>query len=174
MIRLVRTTTLTDLRTALDEACVERDRLRSERDAARAEAANAMDFAIRAEAVAEAQLHQLTQVYADRLQAERDAARAEGELKALRAQALLDNEDRAVLRALLRTVRRQRADRVYALLRCGQLHSVHASVEAAEAAAEAEGAPRSRWTTLPVGAAMPPAADVPWRVQPLPLGGLDA
>ncbi|WP_228974985.1 hypothetical protein [Streptomyces sp. DH12] len=99
--------------------------------------------------------------------------RAEGELKALRAQALLDTEDRAVLRALLRTARKQNAalDRVYVLFRRGALHSVHASLEAAEAAAEAEGAPRSGWTTHPPGAAMPPAADVLWRVQPLPLGG---
>ncbi|WP_411575189.1 hypothetical protein [Streptomyces fradiae] len=174
MIRLVRTTTLTDLYAARDEARAECDRLRAERDAARAEAATATDSAIRAEAVAETQLRQLTQAHADRLQAQRDSARAEGELQVLRNQALLDTEDRAVLRALLRTARRQRADRVYALLRRGQLHSVHASMEAAEAVAEAEGAPRSGWTTLPVGAAMPPAADVPWRVQPLPLGGLDA
>ncbi|MGW9612657.1 hypothetical protein [Streptomyces diastaticus] len=38
--------------------------------------------------------------------------------------------------------------------------------------AEAEGAPRSGWTSLGPGAAMPPAAEVPWRIQPLPLGGV--
>lgn len=173
MIRVVRTTTLADLRAALEQARVEHDRLRAERDAARTEAATATDSAIRAEATAEAQLRRLAQAHADRLRAERGAARAEGELAALRAQVLLDTEDRAVLRALLRTARRQqRADRVYVLFRRGALHSVHVSMEAAEAAAEAEGAPRSGWTTHPAGAAMPPAAEVTWRVQPLPLGGL--
>ncbi|WP_228978443.1 hypothetical protein [Streptomyces sp. DH12] len=157
---------MSDLHAALDEA-------RAERDAARTEAATATDSAIRAESVVESQLHQLARSHADRLQAERDAARAEGELAALRAQALLDTEDRAVLRALLRTARRRStADRVYALFRRGALHSVHATLEAAEAAAEAEGAPRSGWATQPAGAGTPSAAEVAWRVQPLPLGGL--
>lgn len=99
-------------------------------------------------------------------------AHAEGELAVLRAQALLDTEDRAALRALLRTARKNnRTDRVYVLFRRGALHSVHASIEAAEAAAEAEGAPRSGWTSHSPGAALPPAAEVAWRVQQLPLGG---
>lgn len=120
-----------------------------------------------AAARAEAQQHRQA---AEKLRA--DLAHAEGELAVLRAQALLDTEDRAALRALLRAARKtSRTDRVYVLFRRGELHSVHATVEAAEAAAEAEGAPRSGWTAHPPGAALPPAAEVAWRVQPLPLGG---
>jgi hypothetical protein len=74
---------------------------------------------------------------------------------------------------LLRAARKQeaRADRVYVLFRYGRLHSVHTSREAAEIAAEGEGAPRSGWTSQLPGAAMPPADEVTWRVQPLKLGG---
>jgi hypothetical protein len=99
------------------------------------------------------------------------AARAEGELTALRAQHLLDTEDRVALRMLLRTARRQQArtDRVYVLFHYGRLHSLHATQDAAEAAAEAEGAPRSGWTATPPGAAAPPASEVTWRTQQLPL-----
>lgn len=102
---------------------------------------------------------------------ERDDARAEAE--ASREQVLLDAEDRVALRMLLRTVRRQaaRADRVYVLYRKGELHSVHLSQESAEESAEAEGAPRSGWTKGTPGAAMPPAVEVAWQVQALPLGG---
>ncbi|MEU3050112.1 hypothetical protein [Streptomyces sp. NPDC006984] len=138
---------------------------RQGRDQALAEAAAATDAAIRAEAVAEQQQCRLDRAHADR-------GRAEGELDALRAQSLLDTEDRQALRTLLRITRKQQhADRVYVLFRHGRLHSVHATLDAAEAAAEAEGAPRSGWTTHPPGAAMPPAAEVTWRVQPLPVGG---
>ncbi|WP_432095672.1 hypothetical protein [Streptomyces sp. bgisy100] len=101
-----------------------------------------------------------------------DTARLEGELAVLRAQSLLDTEDRQALRTLLRITRKQAGhDRVYALFHHGRLHSIHATSDAAESAAEAEGAPSSGWTTHPPGAAMPPAAEVIWRVQPLPLGG---
>ncbi|MGW6412352.1 hypothetical protein ACWF95_34910 [Streptomyces vinaceus] len=102
-----------------------------------------------------------------------DAARAEGELAALRPQLLLDTEDRAALRMLLRITRKQgsAAARVYVLFHRGVLHSVHASVEAAEFAAEAEGADPEGWTSHTPGAALPPAVEVVWRVQPLPLGG---
>ncbi|MFP8886815.1 hypothetical protein [Streptomyces mangrovi] len=102
-----------------------------------------------------------------------ELAAVRAELETLRAQHLLDAEDRVALRALLRTVRKQadRSDRVWVLFRHGELHSVHASVEAAEEAAEAEGAPRSGWTSHTPGAALPPAAEVAWRVQSLPLGG---
>jgi hypothetical protein len=109
---------------------------------------------------------------------ERDDARAEAEsarkqVEAALAQVLLDAEDRVALRALLRTARKQSKalDRVFVLFRHGSLHSVHASMDAAEGAAEAEGAPRSGWTSQPPGAAMPPADQVAWRVQPLKLGG---
>ncbi|MGA4803621.1 hypothetical protein [Streptomyces lavendulocolor] len=162
MLRLIRTATLAALRSDLDAA-------RRDRDDARTDAATANDSAIRAEDVAQTQLRQLAQAHADRLRAEREAARAEGELTALRAQSLLDTEDRAALRALLRTARKARADRVYVLFRLGELHSIHASHDAAEAAAEEQGAPRDGWTTLPPGAALPPAHQVPWRVQSLPL-----
>ncbi|MDT0432897.1 hypothetical protein [Streptomyces salyersiae] len=103
-----------------------------------------------------------------------DLARARGELGPLRAQHLLDIEDRVVLRTLLRTARRQRdrADRVHVLFRNGQLHSLHATSDAAEIAAEAEGAPRSGWTAHAPGAALPSAAEVTWRIQQLPLGGV--
>ncbi|MFE9222610.1 hypothetical protein ACFYN3_40745 [Streptomyces lavendulae] len=96
-----------------------------------------------------------------------------GELRAMRPEQLLDTEDRAVLRTLLRISRkRQTAPRVYVLFHRGQLHSVHATVEAAEGAAEAEGAPAGGWTSYTPGAALPSAAEVVWRVQPLPLGGV--
>lgn len=146
MIAVVRTRTLRTLRADLAQA-----------EAAAADA--------RAEAARHRQDAATAQI--------RAAARTEGELETLRAQMLLDTEDRAALRMLLRTVRKQRAalDRVYALFHHGRLHSVHTSLEAAEAAAEAEGAPRSGWTTHTPGAALPPAAEVTWRVQPLRLGG---
>lgn len=135
-----------------------------------AEAAEADATATRAEAASHRQAVEELRAALARTTA--DAARAEGELEALRAQALLDTEDRAALRMLLRTTRKQsRANRVYALFRRGQLHSVHATIETAEAAAEAEGASRDGWTTHTPGAALPPAAEVQWRVQPLPLGG---
>lgn len=111
---------------------------------------------------------------------ERDAARAEVEaarlqVEAALAQVLLDAEDRVALRALLRTARKQAKalDRVFVLFRYGALHSVHVSREAAEVAAEAEGAPRSGWTSLSPGAGEPPAHQVSWRVQPLKLGGTE-
>jgi hypothetical protein len=128
------------------------------------EAATATDSAIRAETVAET-------LRADLARAIAAAARTEGELTALRAQHLLDTEDRVALRALLRTARRQQArgDRVYVLFHHGRLYGVYATQDAAEIAAEAEGAPRDGWTTQAPGAAMPPASEVTWRVQPLPL-----
>ncbi|MEU0060731.1 hypothetical protein [Streptomyces sp. NPDC006334] len=98
-------------------------------------------------------------------------ARAEGELAVLRAQTHLDAEDRIVLRMLLRTVRNQTVDRrkIAVLLRRGELHSAHATPEAAEAAAVADGAPPEGWVTVAPGTPLPPAADVLWRVTVLPL-----
>ncbi|MEU2770710.1 hypothetical protein ABZ628_28805 [Streptomyces diastaticus] len=63
----------------------------------------------------------------------------------------------AELRAVIQQVTRERDD---------------ARAERDQEHAEAEGAPRSGWTSLGPGAAMPPAAEVPWRIQPLPLGGV--
>lgn len=102
-----------------------------------------------------------------------ELAHTKGQLEPLRAQHLLDVEDRVVLRALLRTARRQqdRTDRVYALFHHGQLHSLHTTPDAAEVAAEAEGAPRSEWTAGGPGADIPPADEVAWRIQQLPLNG---
>ncbi|CAL9420975.1 hypothetical protein [Streptomyces sp. enrichment culture] len=166
MISIVRTRTLRALRADLAAAEAAAAEARTEAGQQQQAAEMANDAAVRAESAIEELTERLARAHAD-------TGRAEGELEALRAQVLLDTEDRAALRALLRTVRKQQAalDRVYVLFRRGALHSVHASLEAAEAAAEAEGASRSGWTTHPPGAAMPPAADVLWRVQPLPLGG---
>ncbi|WP_371629196.1 hypothetical protein OG892_12885 [Streptomyces sp. NBC_00341] len=163
MITLIRTRTLDALRT-------EASRIEADARAARAKGEQyelerdlATDAAIRAGTTVEELRAALTR-------ATTDAARLEGELHALRAQSLLDTEDRQALRTLLRVTRKQnsRAERVYVLFHHGRLHSIHPTVEAAETAAEAEGAPRSGWTTHTPGAAMPPACEVTWRVQPLP------
>lgn len=101
----------------------------------------------------------------DELQAELDSARA---------QVLLDAEDRVALRALLRTVRRQEARkeaRAYLLWRRGELHSVHGSMESAEGAAEEEGASQDGWVAHSSEVPLPPASEVAWRVQQMPLGG---
>ncbi|MFB4197741.1 hypothetical protein [Streptomyces carpaticus] len=101
-----------------------------------------------------------------------ERARLEAEVERLRAQVLLDAEDRVALRQLLKVVRKQdRRDRVYVLFRRGAFHSVHLSSQAAEEAAEAEGADRAGWTRLAPGAALPPASETDWRIQALPLGG---
>ncbi|OII61319.1 hypothetical protein BJP40_05980 [Streptomyces sp. CC53] len=165
MFRFVRTTTLAALHDDLERARQALETARQDRDQARAEAAAATDSAIRAETAVEHQQHRLDRAHTER-------GRAEGELDALRAQVLLDTEDRAALRALLRATRKQQpADRVWVLFHHGHLHSIHATNEAAEAAAEAEGASPAGWTSHRPGAALPPAAEVAWRVQPLPLGG---
>lgn len=151
--------------------------LEADRDAARtsvleltvrAEAAEAADVALRAELDG---AHQAMTALAAEHTAELEAVRAE--VDGARAQVLLDAEDRVALRALLRTARRQslRAVRVYVLFNRGVLHSVHASADAAEAAAEAEGAPRRGWTAYTPGAELPAAAEIDWRIQPLSLGG---
>ncbi|WP_374986546.1 hypothetical protein [Streptomyces fradiae] len=165
MICIVRTRTLRALRSDLADAEARAAAARTDADQHQQAAEMANDAAIRAELAIEELHERLARAHAD-------TGRVEGELEALRAQSLLDTEDRAALRMLLRTARKQaRADRVYVLFHRGVLHSVHASLEAAEGAAEAEGAPREGWTTHAPGAAMPPAAEVTWRVQPLPLGG---
>jgi hypothetical protein len=166
VFRIIRTTTLAALRADLDaaetDAAVMSEESTRWHDLYMEESRTAADAQIREE-----------QTRAELEKTRTELARLEGELAALRAQHLLDTEDRAVLRALLRTARKaSRADRVYVLFRHGALHSVHASVEAAEAAAEAEGAPRAGWTSHKPGAPLPPAAEVAWRVQPLPLGGV--
>ncbi|MFB7077972.1 hypothetical protein [Streptomyces sp. NPDC056308] len=167
MIAIVRTRTLHALRDSLTEAETATAAARAEAEQHRKEGEITADSAIRAEIALEELRATLARTIAD-------AARLEGELETLRAQSLLDTEDRQALRTLLRTTRKQnsRADRVYVLFHHGQLHSVHATPEAAEIAAEAEGAPRDGWTAHTPGAALPPACEVLWRVQPLPLGGV--
>ncbi|MBQ1112713.1 hypothetical protein [Streptomyces sp. C3-3] len=165
MITLIRTRTLNALRTDLTEAETEAEAARSEAELCLEQSGNLLNSMERAEDEAE-------ELWAALTRATTDAARLEGELETLRAQSLLDTEDRQALRTLLRTTRKQnsRADRVYVLFHHGNLHSIHPTVEAAEIAAEAEGAPRSNWTTHTPGAALPPASEVTWRVQPLPFG----
>ncbi|MGW1143837.1 hypothetical protein ACWD6I_01990 [Streptomyces sp. NPDC002454] len=155
MIRVVRTRTLTALRSALGEAEAATNVAQAAAEQHQTQHRLAADRAALAQkAVAD-------------LRAE--AARLEGEVTALRAQSLLDTEDRQALRTLLK-ITRKHSDRVYALFHHGELHSVHTTLAAAEAAAEAEGAARSGWTTHTPGSALPPAREVRWRVQPLPLG----
>ncbi|MFE7357570.1 hypothetical protein ACFU8Q_31590 [Streptomyces sp. NPDC057543] len=166
MIAVVRTRTLHVLRAGLAEAETATTAARAQSEQHRKEGETATDSAIRAEIALEELRATLARTTAN-------AARLKGELETLRAQSLLDTEDRQALRTLLRITRKQsaRADRVYVLFHQGELHSVHATPQAAESAAEAEGAPRSGWTAHTPGAALPPASEVLWRVQPLPLGG---
>lgn len=163
MFRIVRTDTLRVLRADRDAL----EALRVELAATKYGAELANDAAIRGADTVERLLQELAR-------ANSDAAHAEGRLEVLSAQHLLDTEDRTALRMLLRLVRKQnsRADRVYVLWRHGRLHSLHATSDSAEAAAEAEGAPRSGWTALEPGAPLPPASETEWRVQALPLGGV--
>ncbi|MFJ4915888.1 hypothetical protein [Streptomyces sp. NPDC088726] len=166
MIAIVRTRTLRALRAdlAYTESCNATERAETDRQARAAELAT--DSVIRAEATIETLRTALAEAQAD-------AAGARGALAVLETQHQLDTEDRVALRMLLRATRRQhdRMGRVFVLLRFGRLHSVHATQDAAESTAEAEGAPREGWTSTAPGAALPPASEVAWRVQPLPLGG---
>ncbi|MFH8582536.1 hypothetical protein [Streptomyces zaomyceticus] len=163
-----------------------------ERDDANVAAEMANDSAIRAEGAVERLLKQLDQARDENVEqyaglhaviktvtAERDDARVEVEgarveVEEARAQVLLDAEDRVALRALLRTARKKAAqpDRVWVLLQHGELHSVHASQDDAEAAAEAEGAPRDGWTWDQPSVGIRPAQEVAWKVKRLPLGGV--
>lgn len=168
MIALILTRTLNALRTDLAKAEATAKAARSKGEQHELERDLATDAAARAETTGETLRAALTRV-------NEDAARLQGELEALRAQSLLDTEDRQVLRMLLRTARKQssRADRVYVLYRFGDLHSIHATADAAEIAAEAEGAARDGWTphTTCCDGAVVPASEVRWRIQPVPLGG---
>ncbi|MGW6617832.1 hypothetical protein ACWGA0_30815 [Streptomyces erythrochromogenes] len=173
MIRIVRTSTYDALHTdraAHDRTRLDLDRARSDLTAHRAHAGEARRLT---EEAAQQLVRQAT-AERDEARAERDALRAE--LDAARAQVLLDAEDRVALRMLLRSVRKQAAppERVYALFHHGALRSLHRSAEAAERAAEAEGAPRGAWTEVPPGASCPPACEVVWRVQPLAVQDLPA
>jgi hypothetical protein len=162
VFRLVRTSTLTTLRQ--DAAAAEARAAEAEQvvdQTAELREADCADY--------EAQLATLRQQLGE---ARADAVCAAAELETARAQVLLDAEDRVALRMLLRTAKKQvaRTERVHVLLRYGRLHSVHATPEAAEEAAEAEGAERGGWTVQRPGAATPEASEVPWRIEPLALG----
>lgn len=165
MITLIRTRILDDLRSDLTNREADARAAQSKSEQHELERDLATNAANRAGTTVEELRDALNR-------AKQDAARLEGELETLRAQSLLDTEDRQALRTLLRTTRKQnsRADRVYVLFHHGNLHSIHPTAEAAEIAAEADGAPRSGWTTHTPGAALPPACEVTWRVQPLPFG----
>ncbi|MFE7466404.1 hypothetical protein ACFU6R_20165 [Streptomyces sp. NPDC057499] len=168
MIRIVRTRTLTALHTSLTEAQTVASAAREEADQHKWASELATDSAIRAEAA-------LEKLQTADLQRAVDVARLQGELETLRAQSLLDTEDRQALRTLLRIARKQaaRTDRVYVLLHFGEVHSVHTTWDEAEIAAEAEGAPRDGWTssTTCCAGAPSPASEVPWRIRPVKLGG---
>jgi septal ring factor EnvC (AmiA/AmiB activator) len=167
MIALIRTRSLNVLRSRVSEAEAEVAAARSEAEKCLEQSGNLLNSLEQAE-----ESERELRITRDRATA--DAARFEGELEALRAHSLLDTEDRQALRMLLRTVRKQsgRADRVYVLYRFGDLHSVHVTRDAAEIAAEAEGAPRDGWTSSTTCCASEsPAAEIPWRIRPVPLGG---
>ncbi|MFJ2790641.1 hypothetical protein ACIPDW_08205 [Streptomyces sp. NPDC087290] len=170
MIRIVRTSTLTALHTSLTEAQTAASVAREEADQQRWASELATDSAIRAE-------NALEKLQTTALQQAVDVAHLTGELEALRAQSLLDTEDRQALRTLLRVARKQasRAAYVYVLLHFGEVHSVHATWDAAEIAAEAEGAPRTGWTSLATldDGTPTPASGVSWRIRQLPLGGAE-
>ncbi|MDA5284635.1 hypothetical protein [Streptomyces sp. Isolate_45] len=176
MYRIVRTTAhaalhaeLDQARTGQDQALTELDRMTAELDRTTAELYQAHEAQ---RIMEEGLLSVIRQVTAERNQARAEAAEAGAEVAEARAQVLLDAEDRVALRTLLRVARKQgdALTRVYVLFRRGTLHSLHRSMAEAERAAEAEGAPRDGWTAHTPGAAFPPAAEVPWRVQPLALG----
>ncbi|MBA0054024.1 hypothetical protein E0L36_25185 [Streptomyces sp. AJS327] len=98
---------------------------------------------------------------------------AEAERDEARARPALEHEDQVALRALLRQARRQarKVPHVFVLYQRGRLHSLHSTVESAEAAAEAEGAPHSGWAPHIPGESLSPAAEVAWRICPMALGG---
>ncbi|MEW1690862.1 hypothetical protein ACIQOF_03530 [Streptomyces sp. NPDC091265] len=167
MITLVRTRTLDALRADLSQAEAATTAARFKSEQHELERDFATDAVIRAEADLEKLRAALDGAIAD-------AARLEGEVEALRGQSLLDTEDRQALRMLLRATRKQngRDERVYVLLHFGDVHSVHATRDAAEIAAETEGAPRDGWTSdATCCAATAPVSEIPWRIRPVPLGG---
>ncbi|MFJ4576151.1 hypothetical protein ACIP4W_32995 [Streptomyces sp. NPDC088846] len=166
MIAIVRTHTLRALRDSVSEAETKAAAARAEADQHQWSSELATDSAIRAEDALEEQRTALAQATVTN-------ARLEGELETLRAQSLLDTEDRQALRTLLRVARKQasRAAYVYVLLRFGEVHSVHATRDEAEIAAEAEGASREGWVTHSAHGAAPAATDTAWRIHPVKLGG---
>ncbi|MFF9002636.1 hypothetical protein ACF1GW_35565 [Streptomyces achromogenes] len=165
MIAIVRTRTLRALRTDLAVAETEVETARARAEKLQQEVEIVSDSAIRAETA----LEDLRAAHARSIA---DGARAEGELKALRAQDLLDTEDRAVLRMLLRQARKTAGpQKVYVLLRYGAFHSLHETREAAEEAAERDGADPTAWYTQGGTGPQYPADEAAWLIQPVPLKG---
>ncbi|WP_329588865.1 hypothetical protein OG195_12445 [Streptomyces sp. NBC_01362] len=166
MIAVVRARTLNALRTSLAEAREAATAARIEVEQHKWASELATDSAIRAETA-------LEKLQTTALQRAVDVAHLEGELETLRAQSLLDTEDRQALRTLLRITRKQanRAAYVYVLLRFGEVHSVHTTRDEAEIAAEAEGASREGWVTHSTHGTAPAAAEVSWCIRPVQLGG---
>ncbi|MFJ8754491.1 hypothetical protein ACIREO_35015 [Streptomyces sp. NPDC102441] len=166
MIAVLRTRTLDALRASLSGAETAAAVARATAEQHQLAGDLATDSATRAE-------NTMEELRAELGRATSAAARLEGELDTLRAQSLLDTEDRQALRMLLRTTRKQssRGDRVYVLLRFGELHSVYATRDAAEIAAEAEGAARDGWTSPTTCCDGGMASEIPWRIRPLPLDG---
>ncbi|MFF3928586.1 hypothetical protein [Streptomyces hirsutus] len=165
MIAIVRTRTLHALRAAHTEATRELATWIGDAVQRRQDARRATDSAIRAETA-------LEDLRAQHAALTADAARDAGELETLRAQQLLDTEDRAALRLLLRTSRKTISEqqRVFVLLRRGAFHSVHGTREAAEKAAERDGAHPEGWLTQGSPGTDCPATDVLWRIQPADIG----
>ncbi|MFJ2265791.1 hypothetical protein ACIP4W_08680 [Streptomyces sp. NPDC088846] len=166
MIAVVRTRTLNTLRDSLTKAQEAAKAAREEAEQHKWSSELATDSAIRAETA-------LEKIQTTALQRAVDVAHLEGELETLRAQSLLDTEDRQALRTLLRVARKQatRAAYVYVLLRFGEVHSVHTTRDEAEIAAEAEGASREGWVTHSTHGTAPAAAETNWRIHPVKLGG---
>ncbi|MET9762087.1 hypothetical protein ABZ016_24025 [Streptomyces sp. NPDC006372] len=166
MIRIVRTKTLRTLHAGLTEAETATASARAEAEQHRKEARTAADSAIRAETA-------LEDLRTEHARTVTSAARNEGELETLRAQVLLDTEDRAALRMLLRTARKTATaqQHVFVLMRRGELHSVHPSREDAEKAAERDGAHPDGWLTQGAPGTDCHATEVAWRIQPMPLAG---
>ncbi|MFD8954611.1 hypothetical protein ACFV0B_37795 [Streptomyces xanthophaeus] len=173
MYRMIRSTAYAALladRADLDQARTDRDQAHDARERALTDLAKNRTDAQEALRVLEVGMHAvLRQVTGERDTARAEVETARAEVDEARKQVLLDAEDRVALRMLLRTARRQDPSRVHVLFHQGRFHSVHATAEGAEAAAEAEGAPREGWTSTPPGAACPPACEVVWRIQPLTL-----
>ncbi|MFE6426759.1 hypothetical protein ACFVOB_14975 [Streptomyces rochei] len=165
MITIVRTSTLRALRAGATEAESAAEAARTEAETHRQEAQTATASATRAETA-------LEDLRAKHAEATVAIARAKGELDTLRAQQLLDTEDRAALRMLLRTARKTATTppHVFVLMRRGALHSVHTTREAAEDAAEREGAHPDGWLTHGAPGTDCPASAVLWRIQPMPIG----
>jgi hypothetical protein len=165
MIAIIRTRTLRALRVSITEAETAAQAARADAEKHRQDARTAAASASRTE-------NALEDLRAEHAALTAATARDSGELETLRAQHLLDTEDRAALRMLLRATRKTAAEPqlVFVLLRRGAFHSVHGSREAAEKAAERDGAHPDGWLTQGAPGTDRPESAVLWRIQPMPIG----